>query len=516
MEKGRITAVINGPVIMPALARLNSIDGILAFVVCEKMKAENPEHTMEDIQNCIGSLPLKKVPCPGGFYYACSVPEIAGEMPLMLFSFGMKKGGGGEEELMTHQTIFKSNSYMNLSEHWGPEATILAVRKLKGFNGGGGPFKQAILKRESFHVQSISWIVEGDIEQLREIISRIDYIGKKPPFGCVQSIDITPVPADTPIQRLIPVDMAGDGAEGPQFPAQIKPPYWERNNKQWVSMGIHGTKVTAAKLKTPATMYPTEFFYNSYYRGSAPPYEHPRTPDVSNGRPCAICGRVDQVEGYKTYTKGTKYGLISADFGEHYMFPAPWSGFSCKFCESVIRSDIVSWSGALITESKTVPVLGKDKAVITPGAMVRADVMDMLLDPPKEPFLLGINKNLTGKNGTHFISQGVINLNRDRYFVNEGDQVYLIDREFLTEFYRRTMLIEESGAKASINNLRYYFVRQLKGFTPEWDEAKMVTIAPYLEGDFHKSFLDSNKFYAASLFMKSYFSALKTAGKEDE
>ena len=81
------------------------------------------------------------------------------------------------------------------------------------------------------------------------------------------------------------------------------------------------------RSKTEMIQYPTELFYHSYHKCRPEPYDKPRKHEKSDGRPCAICGRGDEAEGYKTYTKGTSFGLISANFGEQFTLAAPFSEF---------------------------------------------------------------------------------------------------------------------------------------------------------------------------------------------
>ena len=138
----------------------------------------------------------------------------------------------------------------------------------------------------------------------------------------------------------------------------------DRTTLQGLFPLIGGTMTNAGggvleRYKTEMIQYPTELFYHSYHKCRPEPYDKPRKHEKSDGRPCAICS--DEAEGYKTYTKGTSFGLISANFGEQFTLGEPFSEFSCKFCEATIRDNIRLWSGALVTEDLTRPMVGKGK-----------------------------------------------------------------------------------------------------------------------------------------------------------
>ena len=60
MERAKLTVNINGPTILPALARLTALDGLLSFTASERTKASKSEYSIEDVVECVNSLPIEK------------------------------------------------------------------------------------------------------------------------------------------------------------------------------------------------------------------------------------------------------------------------------------------------------------------------------------------------------------------------------------------------------------------------------------------------------------------------
>ena len=230
MDRAQLTATIEGPVIMPALARYTALDGIIAFAAVERMKAWNPEYSLEDVFICIGNLPFRKVQVGNEYFNLCSFIEVEKQYPLDLFSQGID---------VADNTIFKSSNVNAVGPYWGIDVAIEACSKLLGFQKGGGPFKSAMIELSPVYITKVSWIFEGDVEKVKDLFSDITYLGKKPAIGqgFIKGFEITTVPSDTPIRRTVPLGLSKKPLSEPHYPARLIPPYWKSTDKHWCGIG---------------------------------------------------------------------------------------------------------------------------------------------------------------------------------------------------------------------------------------------------------------------------------------
>lgn len=182
------------------------------------------------------------------------------------------------------------------------------------------------------------------------------------------------------------------------------------------------------EMSTSPTQYPTELFYRAHghkYPVTREPIEN------KESYPCAVCGRPGT--GFKVgYRKvgNSEKGVFSNSFGEFFQLKAPTSGVVCPYCEAAIRTPYLKWAfGVIFSENMCSPIVGEDRSKTIPGSLSWASLSGVLLSPPGPPFVIALNEG--GGNGSHIIHMGIVNYSRDKYFVNLGPDITLVDRTLL-------------------------------------------------------------------------------------
>jgi hypothetical protein len=190
--------------------------------------------------------------------------------------------------------------------------------------------------------------------------------------------------------------------------------------------------------------YPTELFFDAYFKGIYRPYDPPRlrVPNKQGGS-CSICGRSDMEFGFVTYrdllfeykrrfdVKGNYKTVLSKVFGEYSTLAEPSQELTCQFCESVVRPEFLKTQGLICSVSSVKFLVGKDKSTRIDNAITKKDIKDYLMDPPEPPFVMAFNRE---GNPGHFLPMATVNYSRDKFIVNLFNASVLIDRTFLKKF----------------------------------------------------------------------------------
>lgn len=158
--------------------------------------------------------------------------------------------------------------------------------------------------------------------------------------------------------------------------------------------------------------YPTEFFTKRYRGEQAASY------DLPEGSVCHICGRGD-------VTKGLVNDEVLGKSFTDQRRAAPKSGVICHFCATTLSNQVKNGRNWFVpfTGEATIPPKG------TPQWWV-----DILLNPPDEPFLLC--RTLGMANAKHMLYSSVVSAGGPFYHVTLGDRPFAVDAVELKEILR--------------------------------------------------------------------------------
>ncbi|MBE0427769.1 MAG: hypothetical protein IBX72_14135 [Nitrospirae bacterium] len=182
---------------------------------------------------------------------------------------------------------------------------------------------------------------------------------------------------------------------------------------------------------------------------------------------CGLCSRPDE-KGHRIQdTFGPKYGELS-------LLGSNADGI-CSRCKIIISDQLRKTNGTMLwyeSEKKKGHLYfagktqhGKNKIHINEKAL------EFLIKPPRGYFMIAFNRDITGKNGTHFIPFGVVNYNDgscDKYFLSVWKKVILMDIGFAKKyisavratnkktyniFYRNSEVMKEMLRQTSIEDI---------------------------------------------------------------
>lgn len=218
MERFRVNARIGGaPVIMQGLALCTPFDSMLAWAAIDRAEMlRDRQLEQEEADEVINSLPLRKVDLgEGRFLYAASVPSFNGITAPYAKDVIIRKQ-------MTRQRMMDRTD----------------DKTLMFFGEAAGPWKTASPTYSPVMAQEIEWIVDGDIEAVRVLLSGITHIGKKRSIGygrLIGGLQCEPVDPGTLLRRFLPVE------HFPFVQAQmaipVVPPYWKKETKEICGLG---------------------------------------------------------------------------------------------------------------------------------------------------------------------------------------------------------------------------------------------------------------------------------------
>ncbi len=220
MERIRITANIGGgPVIMQGLALSTPFDSLLAWAAIDKAeKKADKRISQEEADNIINDLPLRKVfyGDEGKFLYAASVPAFA-------------------DLTVTYRdyvTIHKSMTRERMLDKLDSDI-------LRNLSQKTGPWKTSSPSYMPVMTEGVEWIVDGDIDAIKDIISSITHIGKKRSIGYGRVVDgkmkCEPVGlGEATLKRYLP---AGHFKVTAELAIPVLPPYWRHETKMVCGLG---------------------------------------------------------------------------------------------------------------------------------------------------------------------------------------------------------------------------------------------------------------------------------------
>ena len=103
--------------------------------------------------------------------------------------------------------------------------------------------------------------------------------------------------------------------------------------------------------------------------------------------------------------------------------------------------------------------------------------------------------------------------------MNEGTNVYLVDREFVQRLHERVNMSIVGGVKPQLFLIKLALMRKVKGYPLDDSKPRekkiLKDIEPFLQGDFFMELLNNNRgaysdnLYAAELYFRSFYSAAK-------
>jgi len=216
-----------------------------------------------------------------------------------------------------------------------------------------------------------------------------------------------------------------------------------------------------------------------------------RRANVTQGMPCAFCGRDDVDVGYAIDGNNA---VVSDAFGDHMGLKEQRSSHACPWCAWVMRvGDLLQASGVIVWEStddQGNPVYerrvlrgeGKVKeaeAAAIPGdpTIGRKEYVEKLLNPPPSDYLVfALNRTamVVGSRGTHFLPGVPVNASRGKYLLSitrSRRETVLIDVDFLERFLKvkeqaenHTVTGKNGQVSVKKTPVDFYLLTKLKGF----------------------------------------------------
>jgi CRISPR type IV-associated protein Csf1 len=254
------------------------------------------------------------------------------------------------------------------------------------------------------------------------------------------------------------------------------------------------------EITTNPTQYPTELFYRAYghkFQVTREPIEN------KGGYPCAVCGRpgIEFEVGYRKVGDADK-GVFSHSFGEFFHLKTPTSGVVCPYCETAIRTPYLSWAfGVVFSENMCSPIVGEDRSKTIPGSLSWSSLSGVLLNPPEPPFVIALNEG--GGNGSHIIHMGTVNYGRDKYFVNFGADITLVDRLLLSRV--NNIVKEEFAGKPPGSQLLAIAADMKSGWNTEnkYYEKNAAKIKPFDDAGLMEYFTNTDNVNAVGWLFRS-------------
>jgi hypothetical protein len=372
-------------------------------------------------------------------------------------------------------------------------------------NSGSGPWRAHLTTMELSYVREMRFWLRGDRRVIEELLSTLTHIGKKTSngLGAVSRIiieetgrDESVVSPEGKLRRHVPANSRYAPGAGALKYMPLTHPYWDQGREELCRIPEVERSVP---LLSPGEDHPAldpqkmiaEKF--GYKRNFHPITDKRKFKWVENNEKyrCRMCGRIHP-EGYLDPERK----LIGGNSNDLYTYVFPRSPFLCSYCQynmghymRKLQKDLDrvygDMGGVIVTE--------KGVTEINTLANDKSELYDILLSPPKEPFIL-IGKEYAGTslvNGTH---RAKPTLDAALIAYNYGAMTYYVDPRAVFRALDDWQKITEEATRLKIkfsddllfNNLKseeYQLWYSPKLLGNEWFTARLTEfLSEYDEG----------------------------------